>query len=838
MLDLEPIHVACITGENGHGKTALLDAITWALWGKARIKTQEDLIHQNAKNMRIELDFRVESQEYRVTRSHSRNNKQSKTELNLSILNNDQYISIMGNTIRDTESQIINLLHMDYDTFVSTSYLRQGNADNFSSARPTERKKILSEVLNLSYYENLSNIAKNIAKALQDDLKIDSAILESKKISINNKKTIESELTKCLSNIENLLPEEKVLTDKLSNLLITQKTIPAKISQKQSLLEIMSESNKEILGLLNENKQFENDISDLVNITSNADQIESNLESLNICREQLTEATKSLNILQKLELTQAELEKLIAIRSHELKSECETLQIELTHKIDPAIKEITLIKQKIREIINSTHINYQEMISLNPDKNDIQSSNTQLQHLEVSNISLRQMMEDTKQKFNMLNIANSICPLCAQVMDKDSELKIQSELESVGKSKQKEFIENASQIKKIRVEITKKQLVFTNKETELLSVKSKFETELAVLNNELSQLQNIASAKTITDRKLKNITNMIAKSDFAVEHQVKLHETQLKLQSLSLIPKIISGLEIKIKELLPNIELSSKIIHSSEKIILLKSRIESNNKLLGNKKKSNTKWASSIKIINGELHELNNNNDNLDDLTDELKSITEKLQGNISTRDMHTIQIKKILRTEKEIICHKKLLEGITNELDLYNELSVAFGRNGIQALLIERAVPQIQEISNDLIAKLSENKMSININITPNGRIDRLTGIPSEELNIDITDEVGTRRYETFSGGESFKIDFAIRIALSKLLATRSGAPLPILFIDEGFGSQDIKGQQTITEAIQTIRNDFEKIIVITHIDPMKDSFEEVIEVVKTAEGSTFQVM
>ena len=105
---------------------------------------------------------------------------------------------------------------------------------------------------------------------------------------------------------------------------------------------------------------------------------------------------------------------------------------------------------------------------------------------------------------------------------------------------------------------------------------------------------------------------------------------------------------------------------------------------------------------------------------------------------------------------------------------------------------------------------MQILLNLT-GGRLDRQTGIPSEELEIKISDEMGIRNYETFSGGESFRIDFAIRIALSKLLASRSGAPLPILFIDEGFGSQDFKGQQTMIEAIQSIRNDFKKIIVIT---------------------------
>ena len=101
----------------------------------------------------------------------------------------------------------------------------------------------------------------------------------------------------------------------------------------------------------------------------------------------------------------------------------------------------------------------------------------------------------------------------------------------------------------------------------------------------------------------------------------------------------------------------------------------------------------------------------------------------------------------------------------------------------------------------------------------------------------MGTRNYETFSGGEAFRINFAIRIALSKLLARRSGAPLPILFIDEGFGSQDLEGQEKLIQSIQSIQNDFEKIIVITHIEQIKDSFPVRIEVNKSGEGSVFEI-
>ena len=156
-LDLEPIQVACLCGPNGHGKSALLDAITWALWSKARALTQDELIHQGQTDMAVELDFSARDRRYRVSRRHFRKRgKQGAAMLELQVASNGSYTPITGNTVRETESAIRELLHMDYDTFVNTAFLLQGRADMFTAATPSKRKEVLAEVLDLGYYESLA----------------------------------------------------------------------------------------------------------------------------------------------------------------------------------------------------------------------------------------------------------------------------------------------------------------------------------------------------------------------------------------------------------------------------------------------------------------------------------------------------------------------------------------------------------------------------------------------------------------------------------------------------------------------------------------------------------
>ncbi len=93
-------------------------------------------------------------------------------------------------------------------------------------------------------------------------------------------------------------------------------------------------------------------------------------------------------------------------------------------------------------------------------------------------------------------------------------------------------------------------------------------------------------------------------------------------------------------------------------------------------------------------------------------------------------------------------------------------------------------------------------------------------------------------SGGEQFRVDFAIRVALSQLLARRSGTQLQTLFMDEGFGVLDAAGRERLVEAINAAQADFQRIIVVTHIDELKDAFPARIEITKGPEGAEIAVV
>ncbi len=189
----------------------------------------------------------------------------------------------------------------------------------------------------------------------------------------------------------------------------------------------------------------------------------------------------------------------------------------------------------------------------------------------------------------------------------------------------------------------------------------------------------------------------------------------------------------------------------------------------------------------------------------------------------------------------RKTLETRRDELarlaGQYKQLERAFSKDGVPALLIEQALPEIENRSNDILERLSGGTMAVQF-ITQAAFKDKRRDDLRETLDIRIRDGNGERDYEMFSGGEAFRVNFAIRLALSEVLAQRSGARLQTLVIDEGFGSQDAQGRRRLIEAINMVRADFAKILVITHIEELKDEFPNRIEVEKTERGSIVRIL
>lgn len=204
-------------------------------------------------------------------------------------------------------------------------------------------------------------------------------------------------------------------------------------------------------------------------------------------------------------------------------------------------------------------------------------------------------------------------------------------------------------------------------------------------------------------------------------------------------------------------------------------------------------------------------------------------RGSLESRRQHVVTVAE---QATAVAARRRELE---RDEWLYGQLAEAFGKDGIQALIIESVIPEIEDEANAILRRLTDNR----IQVTIESLRDLKGGGSRETLDVKIADELGERSYDLYSGGEAFRTDFALRIALSKVLARRAGTRLRTLIIDEGFGTQDARGLEQLTEAIHQISKDFDKVIVVTHLDELKDAFPVRIEVTKDPiRGSRFEII
>ena len=166
-VDLRDVSAAVVVGVNGAGKSTLVvDSVLWALFGACRTDT-DAMIKLGAMVMTVSVQFALNGQTYRVSRTRSKQTKAGKSELSLSVKNGEDWVSNSGAKLTDTQQKILDLLNADYSLFVSTGFLLQGQADRFSRATASERKAILAQILRLDQYSLLKQTAGRKANECQ-----------------------------------------------------------------------------------------------------------------------------------------------------------------------------------------------------------------------------------------------------------------------------------------------------------------------------------------------------------------------------------------------------------------------------------------------------------------------------------------------------------------------------------------------------------------------------------------------------------------------------------------------------------------------------------------------
>ena len=838
-LDLTGVHVACLCGNNGHGKSALLDAITWCLWGKARGRTQDELINYGAPEARVELEFLSRGDLFRVIRSHSRargRNRPGATDLQLQALHGGDAQPVGGNTVRETQAKIEQLTGMDYETFINSAFLMQGRADEFTSKTPAERKAVLASLLDLQAYDKYQERARRRLEGARVGAAQSAALVEQGRSQIEQIGDPASELESVAKQLENV----EARLDAAKRAEAEARTAVDAGLRRQTELDGL---RRNFSGATLEISQLESQVSGMERRLRESEVVAEKADEINEGLKRYRDAQERFRALEDLRDTYEGL----VHRKEELAQEIALKRVQAEAQLAQLVRRVEeeLASKASSEpgLSAAAEERRKELAFLATEDEEIAAVRQRQQALAAEVGETRGLVEryeregkEMRGKLDLLEQTpeeGAVCPLCGAPLGLDGCNRLASQYGSQVEELREMF--RAARTTLRRLEGEQEELEKSLPIRERAQEQKRRDAQLGLQEVE-RQLAESRAAQEEVERLEPQLSRGRAELEtgrFATEERGDLEQVEGRLREVPYQESDWRNSYQEIQDLQGFEARGQELAQALDRLPQEQEALDRTRELVDRRKEELAELELRVNAIEASLEGFPKLERRLEEAQKEAAERDGERASLLARRGYLEGQVQRLAEVQRDVEQHSGRLREHEKEQSIFQELVTAFGRQGVQAMLIETVVPRLEEEANLLLGRMTDNRMHVKLETQRERRSGR--GEAIETLEINVSDELGPRSYEMYSGGEAFRVNLALRIALSKVLAQRMGAPLPTLFIDEGFGTQDGAGKERILDVISAIQDEFDKIIVITHLDDLKDMFPVRIEVQKDDQGSTF---
>ena len=832
---LDGIHLACLTGPNGAGKSSLLDGITWALWGKARVRSDDDLIYQGQTDMLVQLDFLQAAARYRVVRKRQKGKtaRTGRSALDLFIWDEDssRWQPITAPSIRETERKIAELLHLDYDTFVHSAFLQQGRADAFTVKTPAQRKEILAEIMGLDQWKEYEERAKEELKRIDHNLSVIAFQLDDIARQEANEPVLRRDLAvaeAAWADAEQLRADAEARYNEVAG---AQDQMNAAQDRLRAAQHRIRQRQADLLEIKGELERYRARADQLEEIIEDREAIESGYSQLQMAREANQQLGEKLQAMSAIKDRLNEINGAIQARRAELEAQARVHQDRMANAeriaadLEPLRADMDNVQEEVARL-DTAEAHRDEL------REAINTINEENAGLHVANQALYEEMKTLESRINQLKLAEAVCPLCGQPLDETHKADLLAQLQAEGTQRGDVYRANKARASEIAGIVADYREQIEMIEVELRRQQALRE-RAAALSANLDAAQSAAGALQSGQSDLRAVEAILESGEYAQELLAQRDSIQAEIDALG----YDSEAHAAAHETLSRYNDYERRQRDLETAL---QRLPEVQDALTKAEERRARWLAFLSDEQKEADTAQTEIDSLQGLVEEALRREEELRQRRTAekraqeqviRAQQALSALEYARQRKAELEQRQLELGV--EKGIYEDLRGAFGKNGVPAMIIEAAIPELEEAANRLLARMTDGRMHVRLDT----QRDLRTGGVSETLDILISDELGTRSYESYSGGEAFRVNFAIRVALSQMLARRAGAQLRTLFIDEGFGTQDEIGRQRLVEAINAVQDHFDLVLVITHIDELRDAFPVQIGITKTPNGSRVMV-
>ncbi len=831
-LDLQGIHLACLAGDNGHGKSALLDAITWALWGKARTNSDDSLIHMGESEMEVTLEFALGGNDYQVVRKREVKGKRGVSFLGVYQRHGDDFHKL-AEGVRDGERLLRGLLRMDYDTFINSAFILQGRADEFTERPPAERKKILGDILGLGIYEEYEALAKAQAAEIQDRI----GVIEGRLLAIGEEIEQEERWKKAAEDAaarhEELSSSLREAEDNLDSLQGRHRELLEKQNRLKEKERDLAQRQRDLDEATRDIRMLEGRLAKAAEILKRQAEIEAGYEKLKSARELEKALDEVFRKRTALERRKQRYEREIAETRAALEGNRGSL-LERIAEVEKSLAGRAALEEEKRRAEDA-------LSSLEPLERQIEEKQERIRQIVQEKGEVEAEMNHIKQEKRLLKEKKSLlensdspeCPLCHQPLTQEHQADLLQEFALEDKRLSDTYRQSRKRVGELEGERRQVEAELRELVKRLRDERQRHQAALSTAESRLAEMEKLSEELKKRQWQLSELERRLAEEDYSPVAHRKLAELEKELASLEYDESAHAEARRLVAEL-------GQFEEEYRRLKEAQAGEERDREALVSRRKQAERWGKEAKALQAQVEELRVAVKDLPQVGDELKR--QQVEVNRLTSEANRArdeltrarqQLDAIAQRKKERERLRREKVHLEEERGIYKELQQAFGKRGIQALVIESVIPEIEAEANALLARMTDGRMSLQLQTQRETK----KGETRETLEIILADELGPRPYELFSGGEAFRANFALRVALSKLLARRAGARLQTLIIDEGFGSQDATGRQRLVEAINSIKDDFAMVLVITHVEELRDMFPVRINVVKDSLGSHVEI-
>ncbi len=770
-------------GPNGAGKSTLIEAVAWALYGnKSECRNGREGIKRSGagphEECSVELEFELGGVQYRLKRSLRGKDLKAEAELTAGG-------GMIAKSERAVSQKVEEILGMDYQAFFISVFARQKDLSALSVLTPGERKKLIMRMLQL-------DVLQDVLDQIRRDGREGKLLLQSynERLLTPDRRSKKDVVTAEIGELEGNVAELKDgLAQANASAAARVKELEAARGRKEWTALKEEDYRKVERRVLEKRKEIEE-------AQRTAALMERDVRALKDRLASLTELEARERELEEATVRKDGMEAEMA-RYEQRKSAAQNL-----NRVSEELRKSSDALSKAREDLSKLKDSQESLDRVTANLEEVESGSASKREravvMEAEISRLRKEAADLEEKTSEISSLGpeSLCPTCGRQLGEQH-----GHLLTKLSGENSELSRRADALQKDLDDLREELDLASRRRRAMEMRKKKLQADVGELNRLSATVDNQEQRFAALEKELRQ-----AQSSLDAIGEVSFDQPTYR------------ELRDRITALRPMAERCKALRGEGSRLPQLEARCEEIGRTLSAKQAELEGARADLAAVGYSEGDMKVASAAYDAAFHAREAAYVQVSQRASELELAIERLEDRKRTLEEVIAMERDIAertGAVERLATLEKVMTDFKQN-----VMERVVPTLSEVSSRLFSDMTDS---------------RYGGIElDEDYEMQVYDGQEKFPLSRFSGGESDLANLSLRLAISRVLADRSGNDINFLILDEIFGSQDQVRKRNIMSTLNSLEGQFHQIILISHIDDTKDLMSNVITIKELEDGTS----